>query len=219
MQLKQLNVIEFYVKKEIATRSSDKNNYIKNNVLAELENIKYNYWLNVDSDKFKEIALYYIKSKLLENLIDSKTKNIFTIPVISPEGYTYEKDGLDESNDYIENKLVSEICKILKESEEKLNLENFKKIKILLTSKETADLYKNPIVTVSGENKGETIEDDNKVFGYTNIVIKNIIEDIRELLDDDFFNFEMVESDEIISEKNGIANNNSELNIFGFEEV
>jgi hypothetical protein len=53
--------------------------------------------------------------------------------------------------------------------------------------------YKNPIVKTLGVNKGETFEDDNVIFGYKNKVIKNIIEDIRELLDDDFFNFEMLE--------------------------
>ena len=40
------------------------------------------------------------------------------------------------------------------------------------------------------------------IYGYSNIVIKNIIEDIRELLEDDFFKFEIVESDEIISDTN-----------------
>ena len=84
-----------------------------------------------------------------------------------------------------------------------------KKIKKLLISKKTDKYYKNPVVIISEENKGETIEDiDNENIGYKNKIIKNIIEDIRELLDDDFFKFEMNESDENISNDNIIAFNN-----------
>ena len=88
-----------------------------------------------------------------------------------------------------------------------------------MISKETGNYYKNPIVIVLGVNKGETIENNNMVFGYKNKVIKNIIEDIKELLDDNIYKFEIVESDEIISDKNCVANNNSDFNIIGFEEV
>ena len=65
-------------------------------------------------------------------------------------------------------------------------------------------------------NKGETVEDvENKNLGYKNIVIKNIIEDIRELLDEDFFKFDIDENDDKM-----ISNNNTnDLNIIGFDEV
>ena len=77
----------------------------------------------------------------------------------------------------------------MKKSGEELTFENFKNIKKLLISKETGNYYKNPMVIIE-ENKGETIEDtDSGISGYENKVIKNIIEDIRELLEDDFFNF------------------------------
>ena len=96
---------------------------------------------------------------------------------------------MNKSNNYIENKLVLEIIKILKESGDKLTFENFQKIKKLLISKETGNYYKNPMVIIE-ENKGETIEDtDSGISGYENKVIKNIIEDIKELLDDNFFKF------------------------------
>ena len=163
--------------------------------------------------------LYYIKSKLLENLTDLKTKNIFLNPVIIQDGKTYEKDNINKSDNYVENKLVLEICKILKESGEELTFENFQKIKELLINKETGNFYKNPIVKVLGINKGETFEDDNVIFGYSNIVIKNIIEDIRELLDDDFFKFQVFENDEIISDKNIITNNTNNFNIIRFKFV
>ena len=113
----------------------------------------------------------------------------------------------------------------MKKSGEELTFENFKSIKKFLISIQTGNFYKNPVVIISGVNKGETIEDNNKIVGYKNNVIKNIIGDIRELLEDDFFKFEAVKSDEIISnnndnnENNNIVANNSDLNIIRFEEV
>ena len=81
--------------------------------------------------------------------------------------------------------------------------------------------YKNPIVKTLGVNKGETFEDDNVIFGYKNKVIMNIIEDIRELLDDDFFKFQVVENVEIASDTNQniITNNTNTFNIIRFEDV
>ena len=53
---------------------------------------------------------------------------------------------------------------------------------------------------ISGKNKGETIEDINlENLGYENKVIKNIIKDIRELLEDDFFEFKKIENSESIT--------------------
>ena len=218
LKIRQLNVIQFYTNKKIMSRDYNKDNYIQNIFLKELKEIKNKYGLNVDSNKFKEISLYYIKSKLIENLTDLKTKNIFSNPIITPDGKTYEKDNLNMSKNYLENKLVLEICKILKESGEELTFENFNKIKKLLISKETNKYYKNPMVILSGVNKGETVEDiENENLGYKNKVIMNIIEDIRELLEDDFFKFEVVKSEEIISDNNDSIGNNSNLNIIGFE--
>ena len=214
IELKQLNIFQFYSKNKLTPEYHDKNSYFKNIVLKELNEINDNYGLNIDSNKFKEISLYYIKSKLTENLTDSKTKNIFSNPVISQDGKTYEK--LNNSNKYIENKLVLEICKILKENEEELTFDNFQKIKKLLISKETGKYYKNPVVITSGVNIGETTEDiDNENKGYQNKVIKNIIEDIRELLDDDFFKYEMILPNEITTNNN----NDNALTITGFADV
>ena len=77
-KIKQLNVIQFYANKKIMSRDYNKSNYIQNIFLKELKEIKNDYGLNIDSDKFKEICLYYIKSKLIENLTDLKNKNIFS---------------------------------------------------------------------------------------------------------------------------------------------
>ena len=191
IKIKQLNIIQFYTNKKIISKDYNKDNYIHNIFLKELKEIKNNCGLNIDSNKFKKISLYYIKSKLIENLTDLKTKNIFSNPIITQDGRTYEKDNINKSDNCVENKLVLEICKILKESGDQLTFENFKSIKKLLISKETNKYYKNPMVILSGVNKGETVEDiENENLGYKNKVIKNIIEDIRELLEDDFFKFE-----------------------------
>ena len=217
IKIKQLNVILFYANKGIMSRDYNKSNYILNIFLNSLKEIKNNYGLNIDSEKFKEISLYYIKSKLKENLTDLKTKNIFSNPVMTQDGKTYEKENLHKSIKCIENKLILKRCKILKESGDELSFDNFEKIKKLLISKETGNFYKNPLVILSGVNKGKTMEDDNKIFGYKNKVIKNIIEDIRELLDDDFFIFEAVEADDI--KINNHINNNNDFNISDYEDV
>ena len=69
---------------------------------------------------------------------------------------------------------------------------------------------------ISGVNIGETIEDiDNENKGYKNKVIKNIIEDIRELLDDDFFKYEIILPNEITTNNN----NDNGFTITGFGDV
>ena len=216
IELKQLNVIQYYVHNKHSSGNYDKNNYIKNIALKELEEINYKYGVNIDSNKFKERCLYYISKKLTENLTDPETKEIFLKPVITQDGKTCEEKNLNNSNNYIENKLVLQICKILKESGEELTFDNFKIVKKLLISKETGKYYKNPVVVISGVNKGETIEDiDNENKGYQNKVIINIIEDIKELLDDDFFKFEMIETNGITTNDNNI----NAFNIIGFGDV
>ena len=62
-KLKQLEVIQYYANKELNQGNFDNNNYIQTIFLKEIKN---NYGLNIDSNKFKEISLYYIKSKLIE---------------------------------------------------------------------------------------------------------------------------------------------------------
>ena len=101
IKIKQLDVILFYAKKGIMSRVYNKDNYIQNIFLKALREIKNNYGLNIDSDKFKEISLYYIKSKLQVNLTDLKNKNIFSNPVITPEGKTYEKENINKFVKYI----------------------------------------------------------------------------------------------------------------------
>ena len=218
-EMKQLSVIQYYANKKYHSADYDKDNFIKKIVSKELEELRDGYGIDIDSNKFKEKCLYYITKKLTENLTDSETKEIFLKPVMDQDGKTFEGKNLTVSNNYIENKLVSELCKILKENEGDLTFDNFQKIKKLLISKETGKYYRNPVVIISGENKGETIEDiDNENNGYKNTIIKNIIGDIRELLDDDFFKFEISDNNEITTNDNNINNFNG-FNIIGFGDV
>ena len=215
-EMKQLSVIQYYANKKYPSANNDKNKLIKDVVSKELEKLRDGYGINIDSNKFNEKCLYYVTKKLTENLKDSKTNDIFSKPVITQDGKTFEGKNLSKSKNHIENKLVSELCKILKENEGDLTFDNFQKIKKLLISKETGKYYKNPVVIISGENKGETIEDiDNENNGYKNIIIKNIIGDIRELLDDDFFKFEISDNNEITTNDN----NFNGFNIIGFGDV
>ena len=70
-------------------------------------------------------------------------------------------------------------------------MEDFNTIKQLLKNEQTNCYYINPVVKSSGINKGETIEGNaHNNINYKNIVIKNIINDIKELFDDNFFKFE-----------------------------
>ena len=98
IKIEQLNVIQFYANKKIMSRDFNKDSYIQNIFLKELKEIKNDYGLNIDSNKFKEISLYYIKTKLIENLSDLKTKNIFSNPVVTQDGKTYEKNNMNKSD-------------------------------------------------------------------------------------------------------------------------
>ena len=60
IELKQLNIFQFCTKNKLTSENHDKNNYFKNFDFKELKQINDNYWLNIDSNKFKEIALFYI---------------------------------------------------------------------------------------------------------------------------------------------------------------
>ena len=179
----QINAICYYLKNEKKFFPEDNDKYDIKNIY--LEEISVKFGLNIDSDKFKEITLYYIKQKLKEHLTDSKTSEIFLKPVITKDGKTYEEKYVNKSYDYRQNKLVLELCTILKQSEIELKFDNYEKIRNLLKSKETERFFKNPMVISSGETI-EVNEDAYEILEYKNLIIINIIEDIRELLEDKF---------------------------------
>ena len=181
----QLNVIYFYIRNEVMKKNDFGKYSPKYIFLKKIDK------LDLDSEQFKKIGLYYIKSKLIEHLTDSNTKELFLHPIITPEGITYEKINVEQQNNVIENKLVLEICKILKESGKELIFNNYEKIKKLLMSEQTGQLFKNPVVITSGNKIGETVEDiNNENTEYKNLIIKNIIKDMNELFLEEFFIFD-----------------------------
>ena len=196
IEVKQFEVIEFYLKNEIDKKFKDNNISLKNMLLEEIKN---KYELYIDSDKFTKISLFYFKSKLTEHLTDKKKMKIFSYPMITKYGVTIDRENMNQrDDDIIENKLVFKICQILSKNKDFLEMEDFKIIKQLLKDEIRNDYYINPVVISEGDKIGDTMEgNDNDYTNYNNTVIKNIITDTRELLEDDFFKFEGIDSDSI----------------------
>ena len=187
IEKKQMKIIEYYLTKQKEKEFNNKSS-LKIFLLKEI-NDKYGLYLN--EDKFIKISLFYIESKLTDHLTNPKNLKLFEYPVISKEGNTFEGKDNNQSGNFIENKLVSKICEIINKNKNNLNMEDFNTIKQLLKNEQTNCYYINPVVKSSGINKGETIEGNaNDNINYKNIIIKNIINDIKELLDDNFFIFE-----------------------------
>ena len=200
---KQLKIIEFYLRKKLNKEFNLNLTSIKNKLLEE---INHQFGLFVDSESFQKIALYYIKSKLTDHLTDQNDFKIFSNPVISIDGITFDESNLIPGINFIENKLVSKICEIINNTNDSFTMEDFNKIKDLLKSKQTNNYYINPIVISSGANAGETIEGNNNQ-NYKNTVIIKIINDIKELLQDEFFNFEGINISEEVKVKENHKNN------------
>ena len=191
---KQMKVIEFYLRKEKANEFSNHKSNLKIFLLKEI-NEKFGLYL--DSENFKKIALYYIKSKLTEHLTDPKNLKLLSDPVIQKDGVTLERANINQTKDFVQNKLVLKIIEILKKNKD-LEMEDFIIIKKLLKNEKTNNFYNNPVVISHGNNKGETIEGDNLYNrNYKNIVIKNIINKLKELFEDDFFKFKGLEIEDI----------------------
>ena len=125
-----------------------------------------------------------------EHLTDSNNLKLFSNPIILKEGKTSEGDNNILTNDFVENKLIAKICEILRNNKGNLKIEYFNKIKQLLKDEKTDNYYINPIVITNGINKSEIIEGKNDSKNYKNIAIKNIITDIKELFEDNFFIFD-----------------------------
>ena len=119
--------------------------------------------------------------------------------MITKYGVTIDRENMNQrDDDIIENKLVFKICQILSKNKDFLEMEDFKIIKQLLKDEIRNDYYINPVVISEGDKIGDTMEgNDNDYTNYNNTVIKNIITDTRELLEDDFFKFEGIDSDSI----------------------
>jgi len=190
MEEKQIKVIEFYLRKE---KAKEFNNYKSILKIFLLKEINEKFELYLDSENFKKITLYYIQSKLTENLTDPKNLKLLSDPVILKDGVTLERANIKQGKTFVQNKLALKIIEILKKNKD-LQMSDFIIIKQLLKNKSTNNYYNNPVVIANGNNKGETIEGDSRDNkNYKNIVIKNIINELKELFEDDFFKFKGLE--------------------------
>ena len=198
---KQYEVIQYYIK----NKKNNLNDYSPK--LSFLERIYNNLKIKITHQKFEEISLYYIKNIFLKYLIAPQNIDIFLNPVITPEGDTLNYNKNIGKN-YIKNNLVFQICEILKQKD-KLEMNDFIQLKLLLKDKKTGKYFKNPIVI----STGETIEGDYNIHKcYQNKVIFNLINDIGILLEESFFNFKEINYDYIENNKEKYDNN--ELTIY-----
>ena len=189
--------------------------------------IKNKCGLIIDKNKYEEIIINYIKQNVFKFLKCPLTNKFFDNPYITPDGQTFEENIIKKkgknpitnkklkTGELIKNKLVLDIIEIINNYEYDFNIQHFKEIKEKLVSKTTKKLYQNPYVISSGDNKGDTVE-ENEIFPqptkYPNLVIKNIIENNLELFDDAFLQFDMKLDEDYIS-KNDVIKYKTRNNI------
>ena len=190
----RLKVIEFYLRKEKTKEFSKYKSCIKKFLLKEI-NEKFGLYL--DLDNFKKITLYYIKSRLIDHLTDPKSLKVFSEPVIRNDGKTVDRININQGCAFVKNKLVLKIIEILNKNKD-LQIADFNIIKQLLKNNKTNSYYNNPVVISNGNHIGETIEGDNlDNQNYKNLVIKNIINELKDFFDDNFFKFNGLEIEDM----------------------
>ena len=171
---------------------------------------------NIQLNNIKKIAKIYIKEKLEEYLTCPISNDIFSNPYIAPEGQTFDKMKIYESleknklNPITRNPLKKEKLKLNKKVLDLVELYNDKKdnfdeetcsrLKFLLKNEKTNKYYENPTVLSSGENIGITIEE--KSNKYKNIIIKSLIEDLKDILDEYIPNMDKKKGNKLL---NGIS--------------
>ena len=163
----------------------------------------------IDKSKYEEIILNYIKQRIFGYLYCPITGQMFSNPYITPDGQTFDKlailkqikqkgvNPITNNNltqdDLIENKLVLDICEIIKLNMDYFNIQHFKEIKKLLKSKITKEFYKFPYVISQGNDKGCTKEQYSFVNKekYPNLVIMYMIKQNSEIFDDNFLKLDL----------------------------
>ena len=79
-----------------------------------------------------------------------------------------------------------------------MQIADFNIIKQLLKNNKTNSYYNNPVVISNGNHIGEKIEGDNlDNQNYKNLVIKNIINELKDYFDDNFFKFNGLEIEDM----------------------
>ena len=141
----------------------------------------------------------YIKEKLIENLTCPISQDIFVNPYIAPEGQTFdkakiyeviEKKGLNPlTNSKLEiikqlilNRKVLDIVEFYKNNKDNFDEKACLRLKEILTNNKNK-YYENPKVLSSGENVGMTVE-GNADKKYKNLIVKSLIEQLGEYLDE-----------------------------------
>ena len=194
---KKIEVILWYVKNKY-------NKIFSTNVLYQylLDEIKEKCGITIDKNKLRDIYVKYIQDKLVEYLTCPLTADIFLNPVITPEGQTFDKNYLLKElrlkgqnpltrnklnqDELIENKLVLDLCEILKLNQDKFKMETIFQIRKLLINPKTNDFYSNPCVIHEGDRRGETEDGNGASNKYSNKVISNIIEQNGDILTNEF---------------------------------
>lgn len=184
---------------------------------------------NIQLNNIKKIAIIYIKEKLEEYLTCPISNDIFLNPYIAPEGQTFDKMKIDKSLEKNElnpitrnplkkeqlklNKKVLDLVELYKNNQHKFNQKACSSLKFLLKN-ENNKYYENPIVLSSGENIGKTIEEKSKNSKkskkYKNIIIKSLIEDLKDILDEYIPNIDKEEGNKLL---NGISYRESSENL------
>ena len=79
-----------------------------------------------------------------------------------------------------------------------MQIADFNIIKQLLKNNKTNSYYNNPVVISNGNHTDETIEGDNlDNQNYKNLVIKNIINELKDFFDNNFFKFNGLEIEDM----------------------
>ena len=165
------------------------------------------YKEKINKKKIKKISYMYIKDKLLENLTCPISQDIFINPYITPEGQTFNKYYIDkyieidgknpltklplEKRDLILNKKVLDLLELYDNNKNKFNKTICNELKNILKN-ENGNYYNNPIIIEFGEHKGETTEGNNNNNRYINLIIKSLIDQIGDLLEEDFKIFDEI---------------------------
>ena len=199
---KIIMIIKYYIYNKY------KDNDFQDLTLENLINEIYKkYKEKINKKKIKKISYMYIKDKLLENLTCPISQDIFINPYITPEGQTFNKYYIDkyieidgknpltklplEKRDLILNKKVLDLLELYDNNKNKFNKTICNELKNILKN-ENGNYYNNPIIIEFGEHKGETTEGNNNDNRYINLIIKSLIDQIGDLLEEDFKIFDEI---------------------------
>ena len=202
---KKIGIICQYFKEKYNINIS--NDTLLKNFFLEINN-KCNGFI-IDKSKYEEIILNYIKQRIFSYLYCPITSKLFSNPYITPDGQTFDKLAILQQikkkgvnpitnnklfqEDLIENKLVLDICEIIKLNIEYFNFQHFLEIKKLLKSELTKEFYKFPYIISQGNDKGCTKEQNSFLIKekYPNLLIMNMIKQNSEIFDDNFLKFDL----------------------------